>query len=82
MTVHYEVEGPIAVVVIDRPEVRNAIDGPAARQLAEAFTAFENNDSLAVAVLTGADGTFCAGADLKAVSVSYTHLTLPTIYSV
>ena len=68
VTVHYEVEGPIAVVVIDRPEVRNAIDGPAARQLAEAFTAFENNDSLAVAVLTGADGTFCAGADLKAVS--------------
>ena len=60
MTVHYEVEGPIAVVVIDRPEVRNAIDGPAAQQLAEAFAAFENDDSLAVAVLTGADGTFCA----------------------
>ena len=38
MTVHYEVEGPIAVVVIDRPEVRNAIDGPAAQQLAESDT--------------------------------------------
>ena len=74
VTVHYEVEGPIAVVVIDRPEVRNAIDGPAARQLAEAFAAFENDDSLAVAVLTGADGTFCAGADLKAVSSGENNL--------
>lgn len=66
--VRYEVDGPVAVVTIDRPEVRNAIDGPTARQLAEAFRRFEADDDLAVAVLTGADGTFCAGADLKAIS--------------
>ena len=68
MSVHYEVEGPIAVVTIDRPEVRNAIDGSTAKQLAESFQNFESDDALSVAVLTGADGTFCSGADLKAVS--------------
>ncbi len=66
--VRYEVDGPVAVVTIDRPEVRNAVDGPTARQLAEAFRRFEADDDLAVAVLTGDDGTFCAGADLKAIS--------------
>lgn len=68
MTIHFQVEQNIAIVTIDRPEVRNAIDSEAAGQLAEAFRRFEADESLAVAVLTGANGTFCSGADLKAVS--------------
>jgi enoyl-CoA hydratase len=68
MTVHYEVEGPVAVVTIDRPEARNAIDRLTADALVDAFTRFDTDDALAVAVLTGAQGTFCAGADLKAMS--------------
>ena len=74
MSVHYEVEGPIVVVTIDRPEVRNAIDGSTAKQLAESFQNFESDDALSVAVLTGADGTFCSGADLKAVSSDQNNL--------
>src|SRR2546427_287263 len=66
MSVHYENDGPLAVVTIDRPEVANAIDAPTARELADAFRAFEADDSASVAVLTGSAGTFCAGADLKA----------------
>ncbi len=58
----------VLVVTIDRPERRNAIDGPTATELHEAFTAFDADDGLDVAVLTGAGGTFCAGADLKAIS--------------
>ena len=68
MTVRYEVDGPVAVVTIDRPEVRNAVDGPTAASLAAAFRRFDADDGLAVAVLTGAGDTFCAGADLKAVA--------------
>jgi len=74
VTVHYEVEGPVALVTIDRPEVRNAIDGSTAKQLAESFRNFEADDALSVAVLTGADGTFCSGADLKAVSSDQNNL--------
>jgi enoyl-CoA hydratase len=66
MSVHTRVDGPIAVVTLDRPEVRNAVDRPTAEALADAFRRFDADASLAVAVLTGADGTFCAGADLKA----------------
>src|SRR3954470_433526 len=66
MSVHYEVDGPVAVVTIDRPEVANAVDRPTADELAGAFRRFDADDALAVAVLTGAHGTFCAGADLKA----------------
>ena len=68
MTVRYETDGPVAVVTIDRPEVRNAVDGPTAAALATAFRRFEADGDLAVVVLTGAGGTFCAGADLKAIS--------------
>jgi enoyl-CoA hydratase len=68
MTVHYDVEGPVAIVTIDRPEARNAIDRPTADALVGAFTRFDADGELAVAVLTGAQGTFCAGADLKAMS--------------
>src|SRR3954469_10398850 len=68
MSVLFDVDGPVAVVTIDRPAVRNAVDGPTARALADAFRRFDGDDSLAAAVLTGAGGTFCAGADLKAVA--------------
>jgi enoyl-CoA hydratase len=60
--------GPVRVVTIDRPEVRNAVDGPTATALAEAFGSFDADDASRVAVLTGARGTFCAGADLKGIS--------------
>ncbi len=67
MSVHVEQRGPVTVVTIDRIEARNAVDGPTAAALAEAFRAFDADDDAAVAVLTGAGGTFCAGADLKAI---------------
>jgi enoyl-CoA hydratase len=63
-----ETAGDVAVVTINRPAVRNAVDGPTAAALAAAFRAFDADPQLAVAVLTGAGGTFCAGADLKAVA--------------
>jgi enoyl-CoA hydratase len=66
MTVSFVTDGPVAVVTIERPEVRNAVDGPTADALVAAFTRFDADPGLAVAVLTGAGGTFCAGADLKA----------------
>jgi enoyl-CoA hydratase len=66
MSVRWEVDGPIVVVTLDRPEVANAIDRPTAEALADAFRRFDADDALAVAVLTGAGGKFCAGADLKA----------------
>lgn len=68
MTVRYDSDGPLAIVTIDRPAVRNAVDGPTADALAAAFRRFDADDALAVAILTGAGGTFCAGADLKAIS--------------
>lgn len=68
MTVHCEVDGPVAVVMIDRPEARNAVDIATARALVTAFTGLAANENVAVVVLTGANGTFCAGADLKAVA--------------
>ena len=66
MTILYRTDGPVAQVTIDRPEVANAIDAPTATELADAFRRFDTDDSLSVAVLSGANGTFCAGADLKA----------------
>jgi enoyl-CoA hydratase len=66
MSIHYEVDGAIVVVTIDRPEVGNAIDRPTAAALADAFRRFDADPALAVAVLTGASGKFCCGADLKA----------------
>ncbi|MDH5737396.1 MAG: crotonase/enoyl-CoA hydratase family protein [Gammaproteobacteria bacterium] len=58
----------ITVITINRPEVRNAVDGVTAAALADAFRAFDADSSQHVAILTGAEGTFCAGADLKAVA--------------
>jgi enoyl-CoA hydratase len=60
--------GRIRVVTINRPERRNAVDGPTAALLAEAFRSFDKDDAVDVAVLTGAGGVFCAGADLKGVA--------------
>ncbi len=68
MPVIVEKSGPVYTVIIDRPEVRNAIDGPTAAALADAFAGFENDPDARVAVLWGSNGNFCAGADLKAMS--------------
>ena len=59
-------DGPVRVVTIDRPERRNAVDSWPRAALLEAFVAFDEDDALSVAVLTGSGGYFCAGADLKA----------------
>ncbi len=67
MTVRVERDGPVTTVILDRPAARNAVDGPTARALADAFRAFDADPTAAVAVLWGAGGTFCAGADLKAI---------------
>lgn len=67
MTVKVERNGPVTTVVLSRPEQRNAVDGPAAAALAEAFREFDTDDDAHVAVLCGDGGTFCAGADLKAI---------------
>ncbi|HUY29253.1 MAG TPA: crotonase/enoyl-CoA hydratase family protein [Candidatus Binataceae bacterium] len=67
-TVNYAARGSIAIVTINRPQARNAVDRPTAAALAGAFRRFDADDSAAVAILTGADGFFCAGADLKAVA--------------
>lgn len=61
-------DGPVAIVTIERPKVRNCVDGPTALELADAFRNFDADDDLAVAILTGSQGAFCAGADLKAAS--------------
>ena len=66
--VRFETRGSIAIVTIDRPGARNAVDGPTASALVDAFRRFEADAALSAAVLTGAGGTFCAGADLKAVA--------------
>jgi enoyl-CoA hydratase len=66
MTVSYRVEGKVAVVQIERPAVRNAVDAAAARKLAEAFRRFDADEQASVAILTGVGEHFCAGADLKA----------------
>ncbi len=66
--VQFATDDSVAIITIDRPEVRNAVDAPTAALLAEAFRRFEADDTLMVAVLTGARGTFCAGADLKAIT--------------
>jgi enoyl-CoA hydratase len=60
VSVHFEVDEQVAVITIDRPEVANAIDRPTADALADSFRRFEGDDSLTVAVLTGAKGDFAA----------------------
>lgn len=68
MTVLERSEGPVRIIGIDRPDRRNAVDRATADALADAFRRFDADDSVSVAVLYGEGGTFCAGADLKAIS--------------
>lgn len=64
----FEEDGPVAIIAIRRPEVRNALDNETADALTAALRAFDAEDRLKVCVLTGSGGSFCAGADLKALS--------------
>jgi enoyl-CoA hydratase len=71
VAIRIETSGPTAeiwTVVLDRPERRNAVDGPTAAELADAFRSFDTDATARVAVLWGAGGTFCAGADLHEMS--------------
>jgi len=65
--VHFASDGPVATITLHRPHCRNAVDGPTAEALRQAFERFEADPALAVAVFTGGGGQFCAGADLAAV---------------
>ena len=67
-TVSTETRGRSLIVTIERPAARNAVDGPTARRLHDAFKAFDADDALDVAILQGRGGAFCAGADLKGVA--------------
>ena len=78
MAVHYERRGASAVVTIDRQERRNAVDGPTAAELTEAYRSFEADDEARVMILTGAGGvSFCAGADLKNIESFGPRMDLP-----
>ena len=66
--VRSETQGAVTTIILDRPDRRNAVDRPTANALIEAFRAFERDKDARVAVLWGANDTFCAGADLKAVA--------------
>lgn len=68
MAVHVEKRGAVTTVILDRPQARNAVDRPTADALRQAFKDFDADDDARVAVLWGAGGHFCAGADLKAVA--------------
>jgi enoyl-CoA hydratase len=72
MTVNYDRKGPVAVVTVDRPDRRNAIDHATSEALGDAFDRFERESDARVAVLTGSEGTFSAGADLKAMDLEDT----------
>lgn len=63
----FQTDGPVCTILLNRPECRNAVDGPTAAALLNAFERFEADDALRVAVLGGTGGHFCAGADLTAV---------------
>jgi len=75
--VRTETSGPITTVVLSRPEVRNAVDGPTAAQLVDAFRAFDADEEALVAVLYGEGGTFCAGADLTAIAADRGNRVAP-----
>jgi enoyl-CoA hydratase len=75
MSVNVVRNGPVTTVILDRPHARNAVDGPTALALFDAFEEFDRDDSAAVAVLWGDHGTFCAGADLKAIGTADSNPT-------
>lgn len=77
MTVRSERTGAVTVVTLDRPSVRNAVDGPHAEALFQAFVDFDADPASSVAVLYGSGGTFCAGADLTAVSAGSMPVVRP-----
>ncbi len=68
MTVRVERSGPVTTVILDRPESRNAVDRATAQALADAFRDFDRDPAASVGVLHGDHGTFCSGADLKAIA--------------
>jgi len=68
MVVLIEKNYPVFTIIIDNLETKNAVDGPAARELSSAFRTFESDEKALVAVLWGANGTFCSGANLKAIT--------------
>ena len=68
LNTRFDVDGPVAVVTIDRPGARNAVNSATAEELVACFKRFEADDSLSVAILTGSGGNFCAGFDLKEVA--------------
>lgn len=78
MTLRIEKTGPVWTILIDRPERKNAVDRATAELLADAFRAFDADPAARVAVFTGAGGTFCAGADLKAVADATPNRVEPT----
>ena len=67
-TLLVERDNKVLTITINRPQARNAVDSATAKALAEAFESFERDDDLHVAVLNGAQGTFCAGADLREIA--------------
>jgi enoyl-CoA hydratase len=70
-------DGAVTTIVLDRPDARNAVDGPTAALLADAFRAFDTDPAASVAVLWGAGGTFCAGADLKGLGTARQNSVVP-----
>jgi len=68
-TVHIDIDGPVTIISINRPERKNAVDGVTAQRLYDAFLAFDADPNASVAILAGVGDTLCAGADLKAVSL-------------
>jgi enoyl-CoA hydratase len=77
MGVRIEKRAPVTTVILDRPETRNAVDGPTATTLAEAFREFDQDPEAAVAVLWGAGDTFCSGADLRAIGTDRGNRVAP-----
>ncbi len=77
VSVRIEKSGPVTTVILDRPGVKNAVDRPTAEALADAFRAFDADPEARVGVLYGDHGTFCAGADLKAIARGEGNVVLP-----
>ena len=77
MNVRIEKSGPVTTIVLDRPRVKNAVDRATAAALAEAFRAFDADPEARVGVLFGDHGTFCAGADLKAIASGEGNVVSP-----
>ena len=78
MSVLVEKNGPVTTVILSRPDVRNAVDRETAQALADAFREFDQDDQSYIGVLFGDHGTFCAGADLKAIARGSHNRTEPT----